>query len=104
MTTASSPPPGARPAAADKSHLGKRRDELHNRSLIGTTNLLLALAGAPTDVLSLTQVQTYTSRQSEAGHKVHNSNRHSLAGLRSHMASLRGSGAAKSEVVRRRTG
>ncbi|MQM00395.1 hypothetical protein Taro_033129 [Colocasia esculenta] len=44
-TTSPSPPPGVRPAAAEKSHLGKRRDELHNRSSVGTTNLLLALTG-----------------------------------------------------------
>ncbi|MQL99939.1 hypothetical protein Taro_032669 [Colocasia esculenta] len=62
-TTAPSPPPGACSATVEKSHLRKGRDELHNRSL----------------------VLTAMSRQSEVGHKVHNSNRHSLAGLRSHV-------------------
>ncbi|MQM16371.1 hypothetical protein Taro_049327 [Colocasia esculenta] len=42
-TTAQSTPPDTRPATAEKSHLGKGRDELHNRSSVGTTNLLLSL-------------------------------------------------------------
>ncbi|MQL88558.1 hypothetical protein Taro_021125 [Colocasia esculenta] len=49
--------------------------------------------GASTDVLSSTRVLTLTSRQSESG-------RTTVPRL----ASLRGSGAAKSEAVRRRTG